>query len=91
LFCRNAQVFDFTDYAATLLRTAPPVVVSCIVASLLARYVPVGSDLLAQIIRLAASGTAGLMVWLVIIWVTNSAPKVELVRLGVTIIGRRRA
>lgn len=91
LFCRNAQVFDFTDYAATLLRTAPPVVVSCIVASLLARYVPVGSDLLAQIIRLGVSGTAGLMVWLVIIWVTNSAPKVELVRLGVTIIGRRRA
>lgn len=90
-FCCKAQIFNFSDYVATLLKTAPPVVISCIVAWLLATYVPFGSDLLAQMMRLGVSGTSALMLWLMIIWLTDSAPKGELLRLGAVIISRRRA
>lgn len=90
-YCRNAQVFDFIDYATTLLKATPPVAISCTVAWLIATYVPFGSDVLAQFFRLVVSASAAVTLWLIVIFLTDSAPKAELMRLSAAIIRRRRA
>lgn len=85
----RTKVFYFADYAASILKAAPPVAAACAAAWLLARYVPYGSDFFGQVIRLGVGGTAALMLWLTLIWITDAAPKAELKRLGSKITRRR--
>ncbi len=85
----RTKVFYFADYAASILKTAPPVAAACAAAWLLARYLPYGSDFLGQAIRLGVGGTAALALWLLLIWAMSAEPKAELKRLGASIIRRR--
>lgn len=88
--CSRAHIFNFTDYAVTLLASAPPVLASCATAWLLAAFLPFGDDFVGQITRLALSGTTGVALWLSLIWLTNSAPKSELKKLSASIMRRKR-
>ncbi len=84
----RTKIFYFADYAAAILKTALPVTAACAAAWLLSSYVPYGSDFLGQVMRLGVGGTAAVALWLLLIWVTDAAPKAELKRLGTTMTRR---
>ena len=84
----RTKVFYFADYAASILKTVPPVAAACAAAWLLAEFVTYGSDFFGQMMRVSVGGTAALALWVALIWVTDAAPKAELKRLGSTLMHR---
>jgi len=89
--CRKANIFGFLDYAKVILRVLPPVMASCATAWLLTTVIPFDNSVGAQLMRLGVSGSGAVLLWIVLIWVTDAPPKSELLRLGAAVMRRRGA